>query len=368
MVFDESRPKFAQTKTRGMKRRPFGTLPDGRTVGLFVLENSNGCSASVTDFGATLTSLVVPDSRGRMSDVVLGFNDLECYLAGHPYLGSTIGRFGNRIANGRFSLDGRDYQLARNNGPNHLHGGVAGFGVLLWRAALETAAGEPRLGLRRVSPDGEEGYPGRVDASVTLTLTEKNELRIDYRATTDAPTIINLTNHSYFNLAGPTSDSILGHEIMINADRFTPVNADLIPTGEIRPVDGTPMDFRRMTPIGGRIDEDDDQLRLGTGYDHNWILNRSGEEPSLAALVHEPTSGRVLEVLTTEPGVQFYTGNFLDGALVGKAGRRYRRHSGFCLETQHFPDSPNQPGFPSTVLRPGETWRSTTIYRFRVEP
>lgn len=351
-----------------MKKQEFGTLPDGRRVGLFVLENSNGCSTTITDFGATVTSLVVPDNRGRLSDIVLGFHTLDSYLAGHPYLGSTIGRFGNRIAEGRFTLDGNDYRLARNNGPNHLHGGATGFGMLLWRATPDASPDAHHLELTHISPDGEEGYPGRLEASVTFTLTDADELLINYLATTDRPTIVNLTNHSYFDLAGSDSDSILGHEIMINADRFTPVNADLIPTGEIRPVDGTPMDFRRMTTIGSRIDDDDDQLRLGNGYDHNWVLNRSGEEPTLAAKVHEPISGRVLEVLTTEPGVQFYTGNFLDGSFFGKAGRPYGRRSGFCLETQHFPDSPNQPNFPSTILRPGETYRSTTIYRFRVEP
>jgi len=351
-----------------MRKRPFGTLPDGRRVGLFVLENSNGCSASVTDFGATVTSLVVPDNRGRPSDIVLGFDTLDSYLAGHPYLGSTIGRFGNRIADGRFTLDGHDYHLARNNGPNHLHGGVIGFGMNLWRATKDTSSDVQQLELTHISPDGDEGYPGRLEASVTFTLTDADELRIDYLATTDRPTIVNLTNHSYFNLADPGSGCILNHEIVINADRFTPVNADLIPTGEIRPVDGTPMDFRRMTPIGSRIDDDDEQLRLSNGYDHNWVLNRSSEEPTLAAKVHEPKSGRVLEVLTTEPGVQFYTGNFLDGSFFGEAGRPYGRRSGFCLETQHFPDSPNQPDFPSTILRPGETYRSTTIYRFRVEP
>ncbi len=351
-----------------MKRRPFGTLPDGRTVGLFVLENSNGCSVSVTDFGATVTSLVAPDNRGRPSDIVLGFDTLDSYLAGHPYFGSTIGRFGNRIANGRFTLDGQDYNLARNNGPNHLHGGSTGFGMLLWRVTSDTSSDTQQLRLSHTSPDGEEGYPGRVEASVTFTLTERDELRIDYRATTDRPTIANLTNHSYFNLAGSGSESILGHEIMINADRFTPVDADLIPTGEIRAVDGTAMDFRRMTPIGSRINDDDEQIRLSNGYDHNWVLNRSGEEPTLAAEVYEPTSGRVLEVLTTEPGVQFYTGNFLDGTFFGRTGKPYGRRSGFCLETQHFPDSPNQPDFPSTILRPDETYRSTTIYRFGVEP
>jgi len=351
-----------------MKRQQFGVLPDGRSVGLFVLENSNGCSAAVTDFGATVTSLVVPDQRGRLSNVALGFDAPDNYLAGHPYFGSTIGRFGNRISDGRFTLDGHDYRLARNNGPNHLHGGTTGFGMLLWRVTSDTPPDAQQLELNLISPDGDEGYPGRLDTSVTFTLTDRNELRIDYLATTDRPTIVNLTNHSYFNLAGPAGESILDHEIMINADRFTPVNAGHIPTGEIRPVDGTPMDFRRMTPIGTRIDGDDDQLSFGNGYDHNWVLNRSGEEPTLAAKVYDPTSGRVMKVLTTEPGVQFYSGNFLDGAFVGRTGRPYGRRSGLCLETQHFPDSPNQPCFPSTVLLPGETYRSTTIYRFGLKP
>lgn len=347
-------------------RRPFGTMADGRVVDLYMLSNPNGVRVSVTTYGGIVTALTAPDRHGRFADVVLGFDDFKGYLAGHPYFGAIIGRYANRIGNGTFTLDGQEHVLARNSGGNHLHGGVAGFDKTLWRARPTPSSTGPRLELSRVSPDGDEGYPGRLDVAVTYTLTNDNELRIDSRATTDRPTHVNLTHHSYFNLAGPGGRDILDHIMMIDANRFTPVNAGLIPTGEMRDVAGTPMDFRNPVAMGENIESDDEQLRFGRGYDHNWILNREDSGVSLAARVHEPSTGRVMEVLTTEPGLQFYTGNFLDGSLVGKGGTVYRRRCAFCLETQHFPDSPNRPEFPTTVLRPGEVYETTTVYRFRV--
>jgi aldose 1-epimerase len=353
-----------RTRGDGIAKKQFGTLPDGRDVELYVLTNHNGMRASITTYGGIVTSLTAPDRNGRFADVVLGFDDLDGYLVGHPYFGAIVGRYGNRIAKGRFTLDDQDYVLARNNGENHLHGGVAGFDKALWRAAPHFHPDGPRLSLTYVSADGEEGYPGRLDVTVDYTLTHENELRIDYRATTDKPTHINLTNHSYFNLIGPGVGDISSHELLINADHFTPVDNGLIPTGEIRSVAGTPMDFREPTAIGNRIDGDDEQLRFGSGYDHNWVLNQDDTALSHAARVYEPTSGRAMEVLTRESGVQFYTANFLDGSISGKGGTVYGRRCALCLETQHFPDSPNRPEFPTTVLRPGEVYESTTIYRF----
>ena len=291
---------------------------------------------------------------------MLGFDAPEGYLKNNtPYFGAVIGRYGNRIAKGRFSLNGREYRLALNNGENHLHGGIKGFDKVVW-GAREVKRG-PALALNYVSKDGEEGYPGNLSVSVVYTLTDNNELKIEYSATADKTTILNLTNHTYFNLAG--EGSILNHEVMINADRFTPVDQGLIPTGELRSVKGTPMDFTQPAAIGARIEQQDEQLLLGKGYDHNFVLNGGGA-PALAARVYEPVSGRVLEVYTTEPGVQFYTGNFLDGSIKGKGGQVYQRRYGFCLETQHFPDSPNKPDFPSTVLKPGEKYATTTIFKF----
>jgi aldose 1-epimerase len=341
----------------------FGQMPDPSSVDLVALTNANGMQVSITAFGATVQSLTAPGRDGRFEDVVLGFENVDGYLAGHPYFGAIVGRYGNRIAKGRFTLDGIEYTLATNNGDNHLHGGSRGFDKVKWSmgAVNET---ENSVTLTYVSPNGEEGYPGEVSLSVTYTLTDDNSLRIDYEGTTSAPTHLNMTNHSYFNLAGQSSGDILEHAVEIAADRFTPVDSGLIPSGELRRVEGTAFDFRQARTIGSRIGDADEQLEFARGYDHNWVLNRAGEGLQLAARVYEPGSGRIMEVLTTEPGMQFYTGNFLDGSHVGKEGAVYDHRSAFCMETQHFPDTPNQPDFPSTVLRPGETYATTTIYRF----
>ena len=313
-------------------------------------------------YGGTLVSLRAPDRDGRVADVVLGFEALAQYLSGHPFFGALVGRFCNRIAGGRFRLNGVEYALALNDPPNHLHGGPQGFDKVVWRAAPRAGAGDPALELAYLSHDGEEGYPGNLDVAVVYTLTADHGLRMDYRATTDRDTVVNLTNHSYFNLSG--AGDTLAHEIRMPAERFLPIDGNLIPTGERRPVSGTPMDFTRPTAIGAGIHADDQQLRLASGgYDHTWVLDKDAGALGLAAEVYDPSSGRVLEVFTTQPGVQFYTGNFLDGSLVGRDGCTYHKHDGFCLETQHFPDSPNQPDFPSTTLRPGDVYRQTTIFR-----
>jgi aldose 1-epimerase len=315
-------------------------------------------------FGGIVVSLKVPDKNGKLDDVVLGFDSPGDYVKNHDYFGALIGRYGNRIAKGKFALDGKDYVLATNNGPNHLHGGKFGFDQRVWEA--DEAESEPgrALVLKYVSKDGEEGYPGTLSVKVRYAVTDSNELKIEYSAITDKPTIVNLTQHSYFNLAGQGSGDILGHELTIVADRFTPVDSTLIPTGELRPVEGTPMDFRVPVAIGARINQKDQQLIFGGGYDHNWVLTRKDSTLSLAASLHDPTSGRVMDVWTTEPGLQFYSGNFLNGSAVGKGGKTYNYRNGLCLETQHFPDSPNKPQFPSTVLRPGENYMTTTLYRF----
>ncbi|MBZ5488662.1 galactose mutarotase [Halomonas aquamarina] len=358
-----------------IEQSTFGQLPDGREVESYRLTNANGVELQVINYGGTIVSLKVPDAEGNMDDIVLGFDSLDDYLSdtyqqANPYFGALIGRYGNRIAEGQFTLEGETYTLATNDGDNHLHGGEQGFDRVLWQAEpFENDAGTG-LVLRHLSEDGEEGYPGELAVEVTYTLTDQDELIVDYQAETDKTTPINLTQHSYFNLKGEGNASILDHQLMLNADAFTPVSEALIPTGELRDVAGTPFDFTQATPIGERIDQDNDQLRFGQGYDHNFVLNRDDAEPGdlvMAARVWEPQSGRVLEIETTEPGIQFYSGNFLTGDLIGKNGQAYPQRSGFALETQHFPDSPNQDGFPSTLLQPGETYRSRTLFRFSVQ-
>src|SRR2546429_4378676 len=354
----------------GIARKPVGSTERGEAVSAYTLKNAHGIELQVLDYGGIIVSLRVPDRTGRLGDVVLGFDSLADYQRGSPYFGALIGRYGNRIARGRFTLEGRTYTLATNNGPNHLHGGVRGFDKVVWKVAPFQHADSVGLVLTYTSPDGEEGYPGTLQATVTYTLTDSNQLIFDYHATTDRATPVNLTQHSYFNLAGDGKGDILGHVVTLNADRFTPVDSTLIPTGEIPSVAGTPFDFRAPTAIGARIEPHDQQLRYVPGYDHNFVLNKSGDghEPTFAARVYEPGSGRVMEIYTTEPGLQFYSGNFLDGTLHGKQGVVYRRRSGFAMETQHFPDSPNKPTFPSTALRPGESYHSRTIYKFGVQP
>ena len=349
----------AATKTT---QADFGKTPDGAAIHIFTLTNRNGIEARIMNYGGIVVSLKAPDRDGKLADVVLGFDSLAGYIdSPSPYFGALIGRYGNRIGHARFTLDGVEYKLAANNGENSLHGGTRGFNKVVWTPRELPDGG---LELNYLSKDGEEGYPGNLKVTVTYRLTDLNELSIDYAATTDKDTVLNLTNHSYFNLKGAGEGDILGHAVMLNADRFTPVDAGLIPTGELRAVSGTPFDFRKATAIGARIDQNDEQLKLGKGYDHNWVLNKNDAALSLAARVEEPSSGRVLEVHTTEPGVQFYTGNFLDGTIKGKGGKVYARRSGFCLETQHFPDSPNKPKFPTTVLKPGQRFHSRTVYRF----
>lgn len=362
---DPSGPAPTAETTTPVGAVRFGTLPGGEEVTAFTFANTTGLEVTAIDYGGIIVSLRVPDREGQLADVVLGYEALDGYLTDSPYFGALIGRYGNRIAGGRFRLDGQEYELATNNGPNHLHGGVVGFDKVLWRA--EPFANDAGVGLvlSYTSPSGEEGYPGTLRVEVTYTLTEGNELIFDYRAVTDAPTPVNLTQHTYFNLAG--GGDILDHELMLVASRYTPVDDTLIPTGELAPVEGTPFDFRSPTAIGSRIQADHEQLHNGGGYDHNFVLDRQGDGLVLAARLIEPASGRRMEVLTTEPGLQVYSGNFLDGSIVGKRGQAYAHRSGRCLETQHFPDSPNRSQFPSTILRPGQEYRSRTIYRFSTD-
>jgi aldose 1-epimerase len=350
-----------------IKNEAFGTTRDGKAVELYTLRNTSGVEVQALTYGGIIVSLRVPDSDGKFDDIVLGYDALEGYLTSSAYFGAIIGRYANRIAGGRFTLNGAEYTLAKNDGPNSLHGGNKGFDRVLWEA--ETFQNKDRVGVAfsYTSADGEEGYPGNLRTKVTYTLTDRHELFLDYHATTDKTTPVNLSNHSYFNLAGNGKRDILGHEVMLNADHFTRIDKTLIPTGEICSVSGTPLDFSKSTAIGDRIEQKDDQLICGRGYDHNFVLNRTGEDPTLAARVLEPTTGRMMEVYTTTPGVQFYTGNFLDGTITGKQDRVYRRHYGFCLETQHYPDSPNKPNFPSTLLRPGQTYDSRTIFKFSTQ-
>jgi aldose 1-epimerase len=350
-------------ENKDLKGKSFGKTRAGEPVELYTLTNSKGMQADIITYGGILVSLKTPDRGGKLADVVLGFDSIDGYVNDPPppYFGALIGRYGNRIGGARFLLNGTEYKLAQNNGPNHLHGGLRGFDKVVWKARTPDASG---VELTYLSKDGEEGYPGNLTTIVTYTLTESNELKIDYRATTDKDTVVNLTNHSYFNLAGQGEGDVLGHQIMINADRFTPVDSGLIPTGELRSVEGTPFDFRQARAIGERIDAADEQIKFGKGYDQNFVLNRAGSALELAARVMEPKSGRVMEVLTTEPGVQFYTANNLDGRIRGKGGKVYNRRSALCLETQHLPDSPNKPNFPSVVLKPGAQYQTTTVYRF----
>jgi aldose 1-epimerase len=336
-------------------------MADGRSVELYLLSNSNGFEARIATYGGTLVSLRVPDRGGTLADIVLGFDSLAPYLMEHPYFGSLIGRYANRIAHGRFQLDGRSYALPVNDGTNHLHGGPRGFHKVLWQVEQGTS-GPAQLTLSYLGRDGEEGYPGNLHVEVRYTLTDANELRLEYRAHTDAPTIVNLTNHTYFNLAG--AGTILGHSLQVHASRYVPLDATRIPLGHASPVDGTPFDFSSPHPIGLRIDEPNEQLRIGPGYDHTWVLDKHADELTYAGELYDPLSGRVMAIHTTQPGLQVYSGNFLDGTTVGKGGTRYPKHAGLCLETQHFPDSPNQPAFPSTRLAPGDVFEQTTIYRF----
>jgi aldose 1-epimerase len=342
----------------------FGTMPDGREVSLYTLKNSKGAEAQITDYGGLVVTLKMPDRDGNFCDVVLGFNNLDDYMTKSPYFGALIGRYGNRIAKGKFSINGAEYTLATNNYPNALHGGLKGFDKVLWQATPEQGPNGPSLRMTYVSKDGEEGYPGNLSVTAVYTLTDENALQLEYTATTDKDTVVNLTHHSYFNLRG--SGTILDHVVYINADKFTPVDSTLIPTGELKPVAGTPFDFRTPTAIGARIGQDDEQLKFGKGYDHNWVINNPGSM-RLMARVSEPTTGRVLEVYSPEPGLQFYSGNFLDGTLTGKGGKTYQFRDAFCMEPQHFPDSPNHPEFPSVLLRPGETYHNTIIYKFSAQ-
>ena len=343
----------------------FGKTADGENVDLYTLRNTKGVEAKITNLGGIVVSLKVPDKNGKFDDVVLGFNDLDSYLKPGPYFGALIGRYGNRIAKGRFTLNGVEYKLAVNNGENHLHGGIKGFDKVIWTGRESKTKAGPAVILTYLSKDGEEGYPGNLNVTVVYTLTNNNELKIEYSATSDKDTVTNLTHHSYFNLAGEGNGDILNHLVTIKATRFLPTDAGSIPTGELRNVSGTPFDFLKATGIGARINQDEEQLKLGNGYDHTWIINGRPGTLRLAAEAYESTSGRRMQVWTTEPGMQFYTGNFLDGTLTGKAGKIYQRRYGFCFETQHYPDSPNHPAFPTTTLKKGATYRSTTIYRFR---
>ncbi|MBU4270448.1 MAG: galactose mutarotase [Planctomycetes bacterium] len=359
-------PDTGQTGTiegkMSIKKEPFGKTPEGADVDLYTLTNANGLRVKIMTYGATITSVEVPDRDGLPANVTLSLDSLDDYLKGHPFFGSTVGRYANRIAKGKFSIDGKEYTLATNNGPNHLHGGEKGFDKVVWKA--EPIEGKDFVGVAfsYESPDGEEGYPGILSAKVTYSLTNNNELRMDYVAETDKPTVVNLTNHAYWNLAGGGAGDVLDHLLTLNADRFLPTDDGLIPLGELEPVAGTPMDFTQPKTIGSRIGQ------VEGGYDHCYVLNKTDgdTEPTFVAKITEPGSGRVMEIFTTQPGVQFYTGNFLDGTLTG-GGKPFKRHYGFCLEAQHYPDSPNRPEFPTTLLRPGEKYRHLTVHKFSVE-
>lgn len=357
--------------------KPFGKTKEGASVEVFTLTNKHGVRLRAMTYGATVLSLETPDRAGKNADIVLGYKTLGQYEKSSPYFGAIVGRYGNRIAGGKFTLDGKEFTLAQNNGAeglkSSLHGGLRGFDKVVWKAEAIARDGAQGVRFSYLSKDGEEGYPGNLEAKVTYWLNDENEWRVEYEMTSDKATPVNLTQHSYFNLKGEGKGDILGHELTLPAAKFTPVNAAMIPTGEIRAVAGTPLDFNKPIAIGDRIQADDEQLRLGGGYDHNFVLKRplfaglSGGRIHPAATVHEPLTGRLLTILTSEPGIQFYSGNFLDGTLKGKAGAAYPKRSGFCLETQHYPDSPNQPAFPSTILKPGKVWKSTTVFQFGVK-
>jgi aldose 1-epimerase len=363
-----SAQEMAPTKNKPeVKKESFGKTGDGRPVDLYTLTNSHGLELRAMTYGGIIVSLRVPDKNGKLGDIVLGHETLEGYLPNTPYFGVIVGRYANRIANAAFTLDGVKYTLAKNDGPNSLHGGIKGFNQQIWEGKEFKNAKGVGVAFNYLSKDGEEGYPGNLKVKVSYTLTDENQLMVNYEATTDKATPLNLSQHSYFNLAGEGNGDILGHHLMLNADRFTPVDKTLIPTGELRPVKGTPMDFTKPTAIGARINDDYEQLVVGHGYDHNWVINRKDDGLTLAAKVHEPTSGRIMEVFTTQPGVQFYSGNFLDGTITGKHGHVYKHRYGLCLETQHYPDSPNHPEFPSSILRPGQTFKSQTVFKFSTE-
>jgi aldose 1-epimerase len=349
-----------------IEKQPFGQTPDGRAVELYTLRNDKGAEARIMTYGGIVVSLKMPDRNGQMDDVVLGYDDLDSYVKNSPYFGALIGRYGNRIAGGKFALDGTTYTMVTNNGPNTLHGGLKGFDKRVWKARAKESAEGPQLVLKYRSADGEEGFPGNLEVTATWTLTQDNSLQLEYHAVTDKDTVVNLTHHGYFNLAG--KGDILDHVVMMPADRFTPVDATLIPTGELRPVENTPFDFRTPTAIGARIGQDDEQLKFGLGYDHNWVINKTFGEMSLMARVTEPSTGRVMEVWSTEPGLQFYSGNFLDGTITGKGGRVYGHRGAFCMEPQHYPDSPNKPQFPTVELKPGEEYHNLIRYHFSTQP
>ncbi|MDC0049234.1 galactose mutarotase [Verrucomicrobia bacterium] len=358
---------LSNCSTVKVSKTPFGSTSDGTAVDLFTLENANGMQAKITNYGGIVTQLHVPDQNGELGDVVLGYDKLSSYIKASPYFGCITGRYANRIAKGQFKIGEAAYKLATNNGENHLHGGNVGFDKQVWAAKEVTGLGKAGIELTYLSKDGEEGYPGNLDSKVTYWLTNQNELEIEYEAKTDKATPINLTHHSYFNLAGEGSGNILGHEVEIFANTFVPTDAGNIPLGELKKVTGTPFDFLTPHKIGERIEEKNQQLEFGKGYDHNWVINDSGNSLNLAARVTEPRTGRVMEVLTDQPGIQFYTGNFLDGSNIGKGNKVYNHRNAFCLETQVHPDSPNQPDFPNSILKPGETYRHVCIYRFKTK-
>lgn len=348
-----------------IQKQFYGATQSGTPVDIYTLTNDNGIEVKITNYGGIIVSLRTPDRSGQMGEITLGLDTLEDYLGLHPFFGALVGRYANRISAGKFTLEGKEYVLAKNAGENHLHGGDKGFDKVVWEVKSSGVDNDASLTLTYLSVDGEENYPGNLSVTVTYTLTNDNELRIDYAAETDRTTVLNLTNHSYFNLA--QSETILDHVMMLNADAFTVVDSAVIPTGEVRSVDGTPLNFRQPTRIGDRIDEDDEQLRFAGGYDHNWVVNGEPGELRLAARVSEPSTGRVMEVYTTQPGVQFYAGNMMPQEMPGRGGQTYKWRSGLCLETQHFPDSPNQPGFPSSVLKPGEKFHEVTVFKFDIE-